>query len=182
MNIRHVSNEIAIGPNGQVAWQFRAAFVLALVLLATCMFLMFESARASSTIDSDMFTISSTDHVLFLLRFGIAAGLVACALGLHSRSASGLYCSVLGTIWMMFVYVAWQRHSVAFLRNLETPDFGKFGKPGIIHAGGLRGATWLDLLVLIGAAVLLIWQAITIVNAVMSSSKRANPVGLGRNY
>jgi len=121
-------------------------------------------AHGGAFVISHDYTISGDNTFMTRLRIATSIGLLVCGAGLAFRNLFGVVASMLGIIWLGFIYGWWYYKSLAFLRNLEVPDFSSL--PEISHAAGLWGAIWWDLVALIVAAVLLLWQLAILIRVV----------------
>lgn len=180
MTIRELSKKVTIAVRGPLSWEFKIVLGLAAILLTANLtystyVIGFQNGQALES--SRIYTLSGDDHFLIRLRLSITIGLFVCAAGLALRKFSGFIASMLGILWLFWIYAWWQRESVAFLRNLEVADYSKLSD--LPHAAGLRGATWWDLLVLVIVAILFIWQAIALIRVVKLSDDRFGPEGFG---
>jgi hypothetical protein len=183
MTVRELNIKITTALRGPLSWEFKimlgiAAIVLVANVTYSAYIVGFTNGQALESTRN--YTISGDDRFVILLRIGITAGLLVCAAGLALRRLSGVIASMLGIIWLVLVYAWWHRESVAFLRNLEVADYSSL--PGLSHAAGLRGATWWDLLVLVIAVILFIWQAIALLRALKSSDGRFGAEGFDRRH
>jgi hypothetical protein len=117
---------------------------------------------------SSNYTMSGDNRFMIRLRVATSLGLLVCVTGLAFRTLYGVLGSMLGSLWLLFVYGWWQRQSASFLRNLEVTDYSAL--PDVSHVAGLRGATWWDLFVLVIAGILFIWQGVAIVRVQRSAA------------
>lgn len=108
-------------------------------------------------------------HILNVMRINISIALVVGALGLWSHTAIGFLLSVLSLLWVGVVYTWWYFDSLAFLRNAEVSDYTEL--PDVRHTAMLRGANWLDIVILVAAITLLTWQIKTLINILKLSRK-----------
>lgn len=116
-------------------------------------------------------TASQVDysHILNLMRISVSIALLVGAIGLWSHKAIGLLLSALSLLWVGTVYTWWYFDSAAFLRNVEVSDYSQL--PDVQHIAMLRGANWLDIIVLVAAMTLLCWQIKTLIRLLKSFGK-----------
>lgn len=170
MAMSQFSNKLTNALRGSLACEYKIVFTLAAILftanLAYSAYTVgFTNGQAfENTRD---YTLSGDDRFEIRLRIATTLGLFVSAAGLAIRRLYGVVASMLGIIWLVLVYGWWQHESVAFLRNLEVPDYSSL--PELSHAAGLLGATWWDLLVLAAAALMLIWQTVALIRVLRSS-------------
>lgn len=126
---------------------------------------------------NDTFTVSGSSNFLILLRVGITAGLFICAAGLVLRRSSGVFASMLGITWVFLAYAWWRHKTLALLRSAEVDNYSEAYSPDLPLVAGLWGATWVDLLVLAVAALLFIWQGISLIRVVRSPDGRLGSGG-----
>lgn len=159
MALHQLSKKLANASRGYLAGEFNIVLTLAAVLfvanLAYSGYLIgFMHGREFEM--SHTYTISGGSNFKIRLRLATSISLFICATGLAFRSLYGVFTSMVAILSLVFVYGWWWRVSMAFLRNLEVPDFSSV--PDISHTAGLWGATWWDLLVLVIATIILVWQ------------------------
>jgi hypothetical protein len=169
MTLNPLSSKLASALRGSFASEFKVVLTVAAILFTAHLAYsaytvgftngqVFESRR--------YYTVSGGGNFMIRLRIATSLGLFVCVAGLAFRRLYGVLASMLGIIWLVLVYGWWQYRSVAFLRNLEVPDFSAL--PDVSHIAGLRGGSLWDLLVLLIAAIIFIWQAVTIVRVLRS--------------
>lgn len=159
MKLNQFSNKLSNASRGSWTCEFK-------VVSAIVMFLFIAnlaySAYALGFIDGQAFESSGNYAVggdssfMIRLRLAIQLGLLVCVVGLVLRTLYGVLASMAAVISLGIVYSWWHRESDAFLRNLEVADYSAVPDAG--HVAGLRGGTWWDLLVLVVAAILFVWQ------------------------
>lgn len=110
-------------------------------------------------------------HWLNAIHLGIAVGLIIATIGLWSRRAAGFLFSMLALLWVCIVYVWWYQGTQHFLKNIEVTEYTRLHDPFFREMGMLRGASRWDILVLLVAMTLLLWQLRTLV-AILRSSKK----------
>lgn len=160
---RKITNALRRSFSGELKIVLTVAAVLFVANLAYSAYsLGFEHGEVF--VISRAYTISGDNTFMPRLRIATSIGLLVCGAGLAFRNLFGVVASMLGIIWLGFFYGWWYYNSLAFLRNLEVPDFSSL--PEISHAAGLWGATWWDLLVLMIVAVLLLWQLAILIRVV----------------
>lgn len=114
-------------------------------------------------------------HWLNILHVGIALGYIMATLGLWSRRAFGFFFSILGLLSVCIVYVWWYQGTQHFLKNSEVTEYTKLHDPFFTEMGMLRGASWWDLLVLLVAMMLLLWQLKTLLGITRSVKNKPGP-------
>ena len=170
MTVTQFRNKLTNALRGSLACEFKIVLTLAVILFTANLVYSaytvgFTNGQAFESTRN--YSVSGDDRFVIRLRIATTLGLFVSAAGLAFRRLYGVVASMLGIIWLVLVYGWWQRESVAFLRNLEVPDYSTL--PDVSHAASLRGATWWDLLVIATAAILFIWQAIALIRVLKSS-------------
>lgn len=172
MRLHRLRNKLTNSLSGSLASELKIALTIATILFVSNLVYSaytvgFENGFSSAV--SRDYTMSGDSNFMTRLRIATSIGLLVCGAGLAFRSLFGVVASMLGIIWLGFIYGWWYYRSLAFLRNLEVPDFSSL--PEISHAAGLWGATWWDLLVFLVAAILLVWQATILVRVVKGTRR-----------
>jgi hypothetical protein len=169
MTLNQLSSKLTNALRGFLACEFKVVLTVAAILftanLAYSAYTVgFTNGQAFES--SRNYTVSGDDSFMIRLRIATSLGLFVCVAGLAFRRSYGFLASMLGIIWLVLVYGWWQSKSVAFLKNLEVPDYSAL--PDVSHAAGLRGGSLWDLLVLVIATIIFIWQAVAIVRVLRS--------------
>jgi len=116
-----------------------------------------------------IYTNFDFSHWLNAIHIWIAVGLIIATLGLWSRKAAGFLISLIALLWVCFVYLWWYRETLHFLKNIEVTEYTKLHDPFFKQLGMLRGASQLDVLVLLVCVALVLWQLRTLLGIRKSS-------------
>jgi hypothetical protein len=137
------------------------AVLLAMAIANAAYFMGFADGQTSAIAN---FTISGGVNFVASARIGVIVCLLVCFAGSCFRNLWGIATSMLGTLWLLFLYFWWRHQSLMFLKNAEVPDFASLQSqwPNI---GGLWGSTSLDIVVFGSAAILFLWQALILLRA-----------------
>lgn len=125
----------------------------------------------SATYPPGIYTNFDFLHWLNAMHIGIAVGLIVATIGLWSRRATGFLFSILALVWVCMVYAWWYRGTLHFLKNIEVTEYTKLHDPFFKEMGILRGASRWDVLILLMAVTLLLWQLKTLLRILRSSRK-----------
>lgn len=96
-------------------------------------------------------------HILNAWRLNITGALIISIICLWSRKRLGVILSSLMLIWSGFIYLWWYINSLAYLRGAEVSSYDQI-ITNFPHVGGLRGATWFDITVLILVVISFAWH------------------------
>ena len=98
------------------------------------------------------------------IRAEITGGLLLSVIGIYLKRHSGLLISALGLIAVLLIYAHWYQKTIADMRELEVPSFNQLQGSGFQRMIPLRYGTWLDVIILGAAAVLLVWHIVAGIN------------------
>lgn len=109
---------------------------------------------------SSLASISDNDfpYWLNIVHLYIALEFFISAIGLWSRRVFGFFLSLLALLGVFLVYVWWYLETLNYLTNTELIKYTKFSIAYNQNIGLFREATRWDIIVLVAAVVLFLWQ------------------------